>query len=92
MMLSTLWLYSIKKKYLNADIEAKAQWLKTLSFQDWSCLSLVLLVLVITPAWVCLQFVTGNGSGSDGTFSDTSMQSNFICGNFVLRGVMVLFR
>jgi hypothetical protein len=92
--LSSMWLYTIKYNVLKTDKDIKDTWFSALTFQDWSCLSLLALMVLITPAWVCLQIFSrsANGSDSHGGFSDTSMQSDFICGNFVLRGVMVIFR
>jgi hypothetical protein len=89
--LCSTWLYVIKFDYVHSSPEIKAQWRNNFTFQDWSCLSLVLLILLTAPVYALFQALLPPGD-VDKTFVDMSIDSRFIYGNFVLRGIMVVFR
>ena len=87
-ILSITWIYKIKsnaRKY-----ESKALWKATLNFKDYCCLYLVLIIIVVAPAWAALPY--GLYSSNQGRLSDHYLPPEFLCGNFVLRGIMVILR
>jgi hypothetical protein len=91
MFLACTWLVTIRRDYKRSDPETKRRWLKTLTFKDWSCFSLVLLIILVVPVWASLQ-VSSSAGDDDTTLADTSFEEGFILGSFAVRGFMVVFR
>ena len=87
-ILSITWIYKIKR---NAHTyESKAQLMANLTYKEYCCLYLVLIIIFIAPLWAALPYFLY--SSNQGRLSDHYLPSSFICGNFVLRSIMVILR